>query len=77
MKIQNIFLLEYLGTAQSPINVVTNDVVIEQNDIGDVITIGFDSELEGYLANTGRMLQFMNFGFFRPTIEGGPLGSKR
>ena len=65
------------GLHQSPINIVTSALVTEASDPGAIITSGFEEDMSGDLANTGRMLQFAVLGFARPTITGGPLNGKR
>ena len=65
------------GLHQSPINIVTSALVTEASDPGAIITSGFEEDISGDLANTGRMLQFAVLGFARPTITGGPLNGKR
>ena len=64
------------GTSQSPIDVVTADVMTEATDVGAIEAHNLDLNLDGYLANTGRLLSWMYFGYTRPTIRGGPLGTK-
>ena len=65
------------GQHQSPVNIVTEDLVTEESDPGAVTTSGLEEDILGHLANTGRMLQFVVLGFARPTITGGPLNGKR
>ena len=65
------------GTSQSPINIVAADAkTASGTDIGAVMTTLFDTDITGYLANTGRVLRWMSLGTARPTIMGGPLGTK-
>ena len=65
------------GTSQSPINIVAADAkTATGTDIGAVMTTLFDTDITGYLANTGRVLRWMSLGTARPTIMGGPLGTK-
>ena len=45
--------------------------------IPGLVTAGFEDDISGFLANTGRMLQFAVLGYARPTIEAGPLGDKK
>ena len=66
-----------IGSAQSPIDIVTDHVETNLNDVGEVQGTLFEDDIEGYLANTGRMLQFVLLGFLRPTIQGGPLLDKK
>ena len=65
------------GLHQSPVNIVTSDLVTEASDPGAIITSGLEEDISGHLANTGRMLQFAFLGFARPTITGGPLNGKK
>ena len=63
--------------AQSPINIVTDNVLTESNDVGSIEGTLFDEDIFGYIANTGRMVQFVLLGFSRPSIGGGPLLDKK
>ena len=65
------------GTAQSPIDIVTGNVNTENSDVGQIHGTLFEEDIEGYMANTGRMVQFVLLGFLRPTLEGGPLLDKK
>ena len=65
------------GSAQSPINIVTDNVLTESNDVGSIEGTLFDEDIFGYIANTGRMVQFVLLGFSRPSIGGGPLLDKK
>ena len=65
------------GTAQSPIDILTDYVETDTDDVGEIQGTLFDEDIEGYLANTGRLVQFVYLGFLRPTIEGGPLQDKK
>ena len=62
------------GTQQSPIDIITDDVVTE--DIGSVTGLLFDHDLEGSIVNTGRMVQFVSLGYVRPIITGNMFGDK-
>lgn len=64
------------GTMQSPIDIVTADTQAETTDPGAIVGTLFDKDLDGYLGNTGRALRYMVFGYARPTISGGALGTK-
>jgi len=65
------------GTMQSPIDIKKTSVTQDATDVGAVMGHGLDLNLDGYLANTGRLLSWLYFGYNRPTINGGPLGTKR
>ena len=65
------------GLHQSPINIKTSDLVTEAADPGFILGHGFEDDILGHLANTGRMVQFAILGFAKPTITGGPLSGKR
>jgi len=64
------------GTSQSPINIVTADAVAPTTDVGSVTSTLFDTDITGHLANTGRVLRWFATGTVKPTIAGGPLGTK-
>ena len=64
------------GTMQSPIDIVTANVAAPTTDPGAIVGNLFGQDLDGYLANTGRALRYMVFGYARPTISGGALGTK-
>jgi len=64
------------GTSQSPINIVTTDAVAPTTDVGSVTSTLFDTDITGHLANTGRVLRWFATGTVKPTIAGGPLGTK-
>lgn len=65
------------GTSQSPIDVVTANVMTETGgDVGAIVGHLFDRELSGYLSNNGRGVRFSHLGMARPTISGGALGTK-
>ena len=65
------------GTSQSPIDIVTADAVTPTTDVGALTTSMFDTDITGALANTGRVLRwFAIYGTGKPTISGGPLGTK-
>lgn len=63
------------GSKQSPIDIITDDVVPE--DIGSVTGLLFDHDLEGSIVNTGRMVQFVSLGYVRPVITGNLFGDKK
>ena len=64
------------GSKQSPIDIKTASVTTPTTDAGAVMGHGFNLTLDGYLANTGRLLSWLYFGYARPIITGGPLGTK-
>jgi len=64
------------GTSQSPIDIVTADAVAPTTDVGSVTSTLFDTDITGHLANTGRVLRWFATGTVKPTIAGGPLGTK-
>ena len=64
------------GTSQSPINLEQLKAKAAATDPGRIQGNLWDADLEGYLANTGRVLRYMIFGMARPTITGGPLMNK-
>lgn len=65
------------GTSQSPIDVVSSDVMTETGgDVGAIVGHLWDRELNGYLSNNGRGVRFSHLGMARPTISGGALGDK-
>ena len=63
------------GQAQSPINIDTDN--IEEVEVGVITGVGFNTNITGYLANTGRMVQFTLLSFNRPTIKGGPFAADK
>ena len=66
------------GTRQSPVDIVTQAAVpVSPVTVPGLVTAGFEDDISGFLANTGRMLQFAVLGYARPTIEAGPLGDKK
>ena len=65
------------GMKQSPINIDTATVKTPTTDPGAIWSTLFDKDIDGYLANTGRVLRYMLFGYARPTISGGPLAAKK
>jgi len=65
------------GNSQSPIDIVTADAKTPTTDPGALTTTMFDMDITGALANTGRVLRwFAVWGLGKPTISGGPLGTK-
>ena len=64
------------GTMQSPIDIVSASTKAPTTDPGAIVGTLFDKDIDGYLANTGRALRYMLFGYARPTISGGALGTK-
>lgn len=64
------------GTSQSPINIVSADLVTETTDPGALVGTLWDTDMEGYLVNNGRVLRFSHLGMARPTVTGGPAGTK-
>ena len=66
------------GTRQSPVDILTQAAVsVSPVTVPGLVSTGFEDDISGFLANTGRMLQFAVLGYARPTIEAGPLGDKK
>ena len=82
MKIINFYSLPLyvpqLTLCQSPVDIVTQAAVsVSPVTVPGLVSTGFEDDISGFLANTGRMLQFAVLGYARPTIEAGPLGDKK